>query len=357
MTNMAINGFGRIGRSAFRVWLSRPDMRGQVNMAAINTSGSMDVADWAHLVKYDSNYGILKDNIEIEEVQKAKDATLENPLIGYFLVNDYKIPVLAQRDPEKIPWEQYQIDVVIESTGVFTTEELAKKHVQAGAKRVLISAPNKGGDVQTCVLGVNSYDGHSPIADNASCTTNCISPVVSVLHQQLGIKKAALNTIHGYTDDQNLQDGSHKDLRRSRAAAKNTVPTSTGAAIATTRVIPELVDKFDGIALRVPVSVGSISDITCLVSRQTTVEEVNQVLIDASQTDRWKGILAVTSDPVVSSDIVGRCESSIVDLSLTQVIDQDLVKVLVWYDNEWGYCNRLIEQAAVVGGFTNEAKN
>lgn len=349
MVKVAINGFGRIGRSAFRVWLSREDLHGEVEIAAINTSGSMDTAGWAHLVRYDSNYGILKEEFGYEEVRGPKDATDEDPLIGNFEVRGRKIPVFAQRDPEKLPWGEHEIDVVIESTGVFIDEKMASKHLTGGAKRVVISAPNKGGNVQTCVLGVNGYDGSSPIADNASCTTNCISPVVAILHEKIGIQKAALNTIHGYTDDQNLQDGSHKDLRRARAAARNTVPTSTGAAVATTRVIPDLENKFDGVAIRVPVSVGSISDVTCLTSRHTSVEEINNIFKEAANEDRWRGILAVTEDPLVSGDIVGRSESSIVDLNLTQVIDGDLVKVLAWYDNEWGYCNRLVEQARAVG--------
>jgi len=350
MVRVGINGFGRIGRSAFRVWLSRKDLHPFVEIAAINTSGSMPTEGWAHLVKYDSNYGTLSEDFSFEAVKGPKEATDADPLIGYFHVMGKKIPVLAQRDPEKLPWGEHQIDVVIESTGVFINEELANKHVKAGAKRVLISAPNKGGDVMTCVIGVNGYDGSTPIADNASCTTNCISPVVKTLNDKLGIVKAALNTIHGYTDDQNLQDGSHKDMRRARAAAMNTVPTSTGAALATTRVIPELEGKFDGVAVRVPVVVGSISDITCVVSKKTTVEEVNQIFKDAAATEHWSGILAVTEEPLVSRDIIGRSESSIVDLGLTQVIDGDLVKVMVWYDNEWGYCNRLIEQAHAVGG-------
>lgn len=353
MVNVAINGFGRIGRSATRVWLSRPDLQEQVRLAAINTSGSMDTEGWAHVLKYDSNYGVLPFEVKAESIKSPKEATDEDPLIGYLHINDnINIPVLAQRDPEKIPWGKYEVDVVIESTGVFTDEAGANKHLAGGAKRVLISAPSKGGGIETCVLGVRGYEGSTPIADNASCTTNCITPVVAVLHERFGILKAALNTTHGYTDDQNLQDGSHKDLRRARAAARNTVPTSTGAAVATTRVIPDLEGKFDGVALRVPVSVGSISDVTALLSRRVTVEEVNTAFKEAANSDRFRGILAVTEEELVSSDIVGRRESSIVDLPLTQVIDGDLVKVMAWYDNEWGYCNRLVEQALAVGSIS-----
>lgn len=349
MVRCAINGFGRIGRTALRVWLSRPDLQQQLTIGAINTSGSMDSDGWAHLVKYDSNYGPLGRSIEVESIKPAKQASDAEPLIGYLHLEDIHIPLLAQRDPEKIPWGNYGVDVVIESTGAFTDAAGAGKHLKGGARRVVISAPSKGDGVEFCVRGINHYQGNSAIVDNASCTTNCITPVVSVLHDRFTILKAALNTTHGYTDDQSLQDASHRDLRRARAAAKNTVPTTTGAAIATTRVIPDLAGKFDGVALRVPVSVGSISDVTCVVKRSTSVEEVNQALREAAQSEHLKGILAVTDEPLVSSDIIGRSESSIVDLSMTQVIDGDLVKVLIWYDNEWGYCNRLIEQTLAVG--------
>ena len=349
MTKAAINGFGRIGRIAFRVWLKRTDMHDQIEISAINTSGSMDVGGWAHLVKYDTSYGPFDGEIRAEEVKKAKEATDEDPLIGYIHANGRKIPVLAQRDPEKLPWGDYGIDLVIESTGVFRDEKGAGLHIEAGAKKVLISAPSKGGNIGTHVLGVNAYDGKSPIADNASCTTNCIAPVAAVMHAEFGVKKAALTTIHGYTDDQNLQDGSHSDMRRARAAALNIVPTTTGAAKATTQTIPELEGLFDGVAIRVPVPVGSISDLTFVLEKKTTVEEVNTKIKEAADTDRWRGIIGWTEEPLVSHDIVGRSESTIVDLNLTQVIDGDLVKILTWYDNEWGYCNRLIEQAAAVG--------
>lgn len=349
MIQASINGFGRIGRTALRVWLHRPDLQQQLALKAINTSGSMDLEGWAHLLKYDTTYHQLATPLEVESLQPAKKATDDNPLLGKLHLGDHAIPVLAQRDPEKIPWSDYGVDVVIECTGAFRDEAGAGKHLKAGANKVLISAPSKGGSINTHALSVNQYNGQFPIADNASCTTNCIAPVVAVIKDAFGIKKAALTTVHAYTDDQNLQDGSHSDLRRARAAAANITPTSTGAAIATTQTIPELKGLFDGLALRVPVTTGSLSDLTFLVSRPVTVDEVNQAIIDASQTDRFKGILAWTKEPLVSSDIVGRSESSIVDLSLTQVIDHDLVKILAWYDNEWGYCNRLMEQAIVVG--------
>lgn len=349
MITGAINGFGRIGRIAMRVWLARDDLREKFEIAAINTSGSMPVSGWAHLLKYDTAYGMLKEDIGVESVKDPKEVTEQDSLIGYLKTKDRKIPVLAQRDPAKLPWEQYKVDVVIESTGAFTTEALASAHLAAGARKVLISAPSKGGNISTFVLGANEYRGEGNIADNASCTTNCVAPVAAILHTRFGVKKATLTTVHGYTDDQRLQDNSHKDLRRARAAAQNIIPTSTGATISTTKTIPELDGLFDGVALRVPVLVGSISDIVCLLNQKTTAQEVNQSFKDATADPRWKGIVAVSEDPLVSSDIIGRSESAIIDLPFTQVVDGDLVKVLAWYDNEWGYCNRLMEQAIKVG--------
>ena len=348
MPNFAINGFGRIGRSAARVWLKKhtPD----INLTAINTSGSLPASGWALLLKYDTAYGRLSYPVEAEDVQDPKKATDENPLIGYLILDTkYRIPVLAQRDPAKIPWGQYQVDVVAECTGLFTTQELAGQHLKAGVKSVVISAPVKGGGIPTVVLGVNDnflkeHANAISILSNASCTTNSVAPVAAIMHAKIGVKKAMLMTIHGYTDDQNLQDNSHRDPRRSRAAAANIVPTSTGAAIAATEAVPELKGLFDGLAVRVPVITGSISDFTFVTSRTTSVEEVNEMFIDASRIPPYQGILAVTDEPLVSSDIIGRDESAIVDLGLTRVVDGDLVKVMAWYDNEWGYSNRLIEQ-------------
>jgi glyceraldehyde 3-phosphate dehydrogenase len=349
MVKIAINGFGRIGRTSLRVFLNRPDLHDQMDIVAINTSGSMDTAGWATLLKYDSAYRQLPFELQFEAVTSPKEVTVENPLIGYLLVQGRKIALLAQRDPELITWSKYGVDVVIESTGVFRDTKGASKHIKAGAKRVLISAPSKGDDIGTYVLGVNGYSPESPIADNASCTTNCIAPITKIILDTFGIKKAALTTIHAFTDDQNLQDGSHEDLRRARSAAVNIVPTSTGAAVAVARTIPEVKGIFDGVAIRVPVVTGSLSDLTYIVEHATTIEAVNQAIKDASTTDRWRGLVAWTEDPIVSSDVIGRPESVIVDLSLTQVIDGDLVKIMAWYDNEWGYCNRLIEQTIAVG--------
>lgn len=353
MINFAINGFGRIGRSAVRVWLDKH--LEDLNLTAINTSGSMPVSSWAHLLKHDTAYGLLPYQIEIEEIQDTKSVTDKNPLLGYFKIHTprqiFRIPILAQKEPEKIPWSTYSVDVVLEATGVFRTQELAKKHLTSGVQLVIISAPAKDEKTLTSVIGVNQPQiikkdriNTISVLSNASCTTNSIAPVASLMHSRLGVLKAMLTTIHGYTDDQNLQDNSHRDLRRARAAALNIVPTSTGAAKATTATIPELKGLFDGIALRVPIITGSITDFTFITKQPTTVEEVNQIFIDASRQPRYKNILAVTEEPLVSSDIIGRSESSIVDLNLTRVVDGTLVKVLAWYDNEWGYTNRLLEQ-------------
>lgn len=348
--NLAINGFGRIGRTAFRVWFDRH--KEKASMVAVNTSGSMDLAGWVHLLRYDSNYGVWSQEMTISEHQKAKDVTDQDPLLGTVTIGGRSVQFFAQKDPAKLPWASLQINTVIESTGIFTSQEKASLHLTAGAKRVVISAPPKGGTIGTFVLGVNESVGdHKEVSSsvtvlsNASCTTNCVAPVAAIMHAAFGVKKAMMTTVHAYTDDQNLQDNSHKDLRRARSAAKNIVPTTTGAAIAVTETIPELKGLFDGLAIRVPVSTGSISDMTFLVNRPVTVEEVNAVFTKASGEERWQGILAVTRDPIVSSDIVGRSESAIVDLALTQVVGGDLVKVIAWYDNEFGYCNRLMEQA------------
>jgi len=341
--NFGINGFGRIGRTALRVWWQYYQDKASLKM--INTSGSMELEAWAHLLRFDSNYGVFNQSIEVE-TQQSKDAvTDENPVLGTINLSGHKILVTAQRDPKKIPWGKQQIDTVIESTGAFTKVEKASWHLEAGAKKVIVSAPTKGVGAEMVVIGVNRPEKNLPIRSNASCTTNCVAPVVQVIHQKFGVLKAMMTTIHSYTDDQNVQDNSHKDdLRRARSAAENIIPTSTGAAIATTIVIPELKGLFDGLAIRVPTPVGSLADITFLLKRNVTIEEINQALIEASLEPHWQGILAVTKYPIVSSDVIGRRESNIVDLNLTNVVDGNLVKVISWYDNEWGYCNRLIEQ-------------
>jgi glyceraldehyde 3-phosphate dehydrogenase len=343
-----INGFGRIGRTSFRVWWLYH--RDQVELKAINTSGSIEIEDWVHLLKHDTNYKMFHESISVSKTQTTKEVTDENPVLGTITIGDdstgtHTITVTAQRDPAKIPWGKYGVETVVESTGAFVTQEKAGLHLQGGAKKVLISAPAKGEDVKSSIIGVNELnlqDGQ--VGSNESCTTNCVAPVAAIMHSTFGVKQAMLTTIHSYTDDQNTQDNSHKDLRRARTAAANIIPTSTGAAVATTRVIPELKGLFDGLAVRVPTPTGSLSDMVFVVEKATTIQEVNATFVEASKQDRWKGILATTTDPIVSSDIIGRRESSIVDLSLTNVIGGTMIKVISWYDNEWGYCNRLIEQ-------------
>lgn len=330
---LAINGFGRIGRSAFKVALENVK---KVNVVAINDL--TDTKTLAHLLKYDSVYGRYE-----KEVSWTK---------GAIIVDGREYKVLSEKDPLHLPWSTLGVDVVIESTGIFCTKELATKHLKAGAKKVIISAPARSDDVPTYLLGVNQ-DGLTSadnIISNASCTTNCVAPVAAILHSAFGVKKAAMTTIHSYTADQKLVDGPHKDLRRARAAAQNIVPTTTGAAIATTKTIPELEGLFDGLAVRVPAVIGSLSDFTLLLKKRVTDREVNDVFRKAAKNPLYRGIVAVTDEPIVSSDIIKNSHSTIVDLGLTQVIDGDLVKVIAWYDNEWGYSNRLIEMVQEIAG-------
>ncbi len=324
--NLGINGFGRIGRHAFKVAFDKK------NIKIVGVNDLTDTKTLAHLLQYDTIYRKWEHQVSYDEKN--------------IIVDGVKIPVFAQKDPTMLPWGKLKVDVVIESTGKFTSEEGAKLHVKAGAKKVVISAPAKGGNVPTYVRGVNCSKvkaEKSLVINNASCTTNSLAPVMAVLHETFGVAKAIMSTVHGYTNDQNLQDGPHKDLRRARAAAENIVPTTTGAAIAVTEVLPELKGKFDGMALRVPVPVVSLSDITVVLKKKVTVEEVNKALIAASKLPRFKNILAVTNEPLVSTDFIANFNSSIVDLSLTKVVQGDLVKVVAWYDNEFGYAQRLVE--------------
>jgi glyceraldehyde 3-phosphate dehydrogenase len=350
MTSFGINGFGRIGRTACRVWWLHHQKNSDLKM--INTSGSMELEDWVYLLKRDTNYGEFKVEI-ITDVHQSKDSVSnQDPVLGTIILKDEtgskKIVVTAQRDPAKLPWSKNGVEIVLEATGVFRTEDKAALHFEGGAKHVILSAPAKEGNVSSSVIGVNEFKSGNKVFSNASCTTNCVAPVTKIMEAEFGIEKAMLTTIHAYTDGQNLLDNSHKDMRRARAAAMNIVPTTTGAAVATTKIIPQLENKFDGMAIRVPTPVGSLSDIVFVTSKDTTVEEVNQAFIEAAKKDHWRGILAVTDEPIVSSDIVGRSESSIVDLSFTKVVGGNLVKVLSWYDNEWGYCHRLIEQISLI---------
>ena len=331
MIRVAINGFGRIGRSVFKAGFDRDD----VEFVAINDLAPNE--SLAYLLKYDTVYGRYQHDVTATE----EDIT----------VNGKRIDAFSERDPGKLPWKDLNIDVVIESTGIFRTEEAAKPHIDAGARRVVISAPNKGGNINTYVIGVNDskHSANEEIIDNASCTTNCIAPVVDILHGKYGIAKATMTTIHAYTSDQALVDGPHRDPRRGRSAAQNIIPTTTGAAKATTQVIPELEGLFDGMAVRVPVAVGSLSDFTFLLKKDVTVDEINDAFRAAAENPIYKHILEVTEDPIVSSDVIGNPHSGIVDLSLTKVIAGNMVKVVVWYDNEWGYSNRLIEMVVEVG--------
>lgn len=349
MLRVAINGFGRIGRQAFKVWFDKH--RGEMQVVAINDL--VDAKTLAHLLKYDTNYGTWNRNVSaknlIEDIKTAQDGQQT----GKILVDGMEIVTFATKEPEKLPWLNLKVDLVIESTGRFTKLEDASGHLKAGASKVIISAPSK--DAPTIVLGVNEeiYTNQNVI-NNASCTTNCIAPVAKVIQDAFGIKKAMMTTIHAVTAEQNIVDGPPPggktgDLRRARSAYQNIIPTTTGAAIATTETITSLKGKFDGMSLRVPIPVGSISDFTFLLSRKTTVEEINNALTDASKQPALQSILAVSNEPLVSSDIVGRSESAIVDLSLTQVVDSDMVKVFAWYDNEYGYSNRLIEQVIEIG--------
>ncbi len=336
MIRVAINGYGRIGRVSHRVILEK--YASEIEIVAINVGSSTDLQGWAYLLKYDTAYGPLQNH----EVSINSET---NSLV----IDGKEIHVFSQKDPSLLPWKDLGVDVVIESTGHFKTEEQLQAHIKAGAKHVVLSAPAKG-DVPTYVLSVNAdkYNGESVI-NNASCTTNCIAPVAKIMVEKFGVEKAMMTTVHGYTSDQNLQDGGHKDYRRARAAAQNIIPTSTGATTAAAQAVPELKDKFAGLSLRVPVIVGSLSDFTFLLKKETTKDEINAVLTQAAENTAYKGILAVTNDPIVSSDIIGNSHSSIVDLPLTQVVGGNMVKIIAWYDNEFGYANRLVEEAVLVG--------
>lgn len=347
MIRIAINGYGRIGRVAHRVILER--FKNEVQIVAINGGNSTDIKGWAYLLKYDTAYGPLQNHTIESKSEDAKDQIPQK--LGDLIVDGESIPFFIEKNPAMLPWKQLNVDVVIECTGAFTTAEKITPHLTAGAKKVVLSAPAKDSSIKTYVLDVNATNNLSDqIISNASCTTNCISPVAKIIVEKFGVHKAMMTTMHAYTSDQRLQDGGHKDYRRARAAGNNIIPTSTGAAIAATEVIPELKGLFTGVAVRVPVIVGSLSDFTFHLKRETTVEEINSVLKEAAASDQYKDVLEASSDPLVSSDIIGNPHSAIVDLNLTQVIGGDLVKIFAWYDNEWGYANRLVEEVILVGG-------
>ncbi|NNJ09666.1 type I glyceraldehyde-3-phosphate dehydrogenase [Chloroflexales bacterium ZM16-3] len=336
MVRVAINGFGRIGRQSFKAMLEyHPD---EFEIVAINDL--TDNETLAHLLRYDSTYGPFDGEVSVTE---------DKIIVDYDDAH-YEIAALAERDPTALPWGKMGVDIVIESTGRFTDAEKAKAHLTAGAKKVIISAPAKGEDLTIC-LGVNEtkYDHEKHhILSNASCTTNCLAPVAKVLNDTFGIQRGLMTTIHSYTMDQNLQDNVHSDLRRARAAALNMVPTTTGAAKAVSLVIPELKGKFHGYAVRVPTATVSMVDFSVLLGRATSVEEINQAFINASESEELEGILGVSDQPLVSSDFIGSIYSSIVDLPLTIAMGDDFFKVVSWYDNEWGYSVRVSDLTAFI---------
>lgn len=325
---IAINGFGRIGRHAFKIAF----MKRGIEIVGINDL--TDTKTLAHLLKHDTAYNDFAVPVSFDEKN--------------IIVKGKKIPVFAEKDPSMLPWGKLKVDVVIESTGRFTDAAAAQAHITAGAKKVVISAPGKG-ELKTYVRGVNDkeYKGEA-ILDNASCTTNCAAPMMLVLEKEFGIEKAMLTTVHSYTASQMLQDGPAKDLREARAAAMNMVPTKTGAAIAVTRTLPQLKEKFDGLSIRVPTITVSLTDITAVLKKAVTVEEINKAFVKASKT-YLKDILDVSFEPLVSSDYIGNKFSAIIDAELTRVVDGNLVKIVGWYDNEWGYANRLVEMTMIAG--------
>jgi glyceraldehyde 3-phosphate dehydrogenase len=332
-TRIAINGFGRIGRNAFKIAFARDD----IEIVAINDL--TDTKTLSYLLKHDSNYGTYDQEVGHDD---------EN-----IIVAGHKVKVLAVKEPTELPWKDLDIDVVIESTGFFTDKEGAGKHITAGAKRVVISGPTKSEGVDTIVLGANDdkLEGATEIISNASCTTNSLGAVMAILESEFGVEKSMLTTVHSYTASQAIQDAPKKDLREGRNGAENIVPTTTGAAIAVTLTLPQLKDKFDGLSIRVPTPVVSLSDVTALLKRNTTVEEINDVFKKAAKEPFYQGILGVSEEPLVSGDYIGNSHSGTVDLLLTKVVAGNLVKVMVWYDNEWGYSNRLVEVVADTGKF------
>jgi glyceraldehyde 3-phosphate dehydrogenase len=330
-TRVAINGFGRIGRNAFKVAFERSDLE----IVAINDL--TDTKTLAYLLKHDSNYGTYHKEVSSDE--------------KHLIVEDQKIVVLAEKDPAALPWDDLKVDVVIESTGRFTDKEGAGAHLKAGAKRVVISGPTKSEGVDTIVLGANDdkLEDATEIISNASCTTNSLAAVMAILDAEFGVEKSLLTTVHSYTASQALQDAPSKDVREGRNAAENIVPTTTGAAIAVALTLPQLKGKFDGLSIRVPTPVVSISDVTVLLKKDTTVEAINAAFKKAAKEPYYQGILDVSNEPLVSSDYIGNSNSGTVDLLLTKVVDGNLAKVMVWYDNEWGYSNRLVEVVADTG--------
>jgi glyceraldehyde 3-phosphate dehydrogenase len=336
-TKVSINGFGRIGRNAFKIAFARSD----VEIVAVNDL--TDTKTLAYLLKHDSNYGTYDKAVSYDE--------------KHLIVDGHKVVVCAEKDPSLLPWKDMEVDVVIESTGRFTDKEGASGHIKAGAKRVVISGPTKSDGVDTIVLGANDdvLEDATEVISNASCTTNSLGAVMAVLDAEFGVEKSLLTTVHSYTASQVLQDAPAKDLREGRNAAENIVPTTTGAAIAVTLTLPQLKDKFDGLSIRVPTPVVSLSDVTALLKKNVTVEQLNDAFKKAAKEPYYQGILGVSDEPLVSSDYIGNSCSGTVDLLLTKVVGGNLVKVMVWYDNEWGYSNRLVEVVADAGRLLKKA--
>jgi glyceraldehyde 3-phosphate dehydrogenase len=325
MKRIAINGMGRIGRTSLKIILETPELE----LVAVNDIASID--NIAYLIKYDSVHGTFEKDIQAGENQ--------------LIIDGKSIAFFSERNPEQLPWGKLGIDIVIESTGIFTKREDAEKHIKAGAKTVVLSGPSKSPDVPTVVHGVNTADGQASIFSCASCTTNNISPVMEIIGRRIGIKKAIMTTIHAETASNNTVDATHnKDFRMGRSGLNNLIPTTTGAAIATTLAMPWFAGKFDGLAVRVPLAVGSLSDITIVTEKVTSVEEINQILTEEAATERYQKVFAVTNDPIVSSDIIKSPFASIADLKMTKVVDGDLIKILAWYDNEWGFTSQMIRQ-------------
>ncbi len=328
MAKVAINGLGRIGRAALKIIMETPELE----LVAINDIAPRD--NLVYLLKYDTAYG-----------RYDKDVELDGDVL---VIDGQRIQFVQERDPANLPWEELGVDIAFECTGFFRTAEGMEKHLEAGAKYVILSAPAKGEGVVTVVHGVNVPEGDVKMHSCASCTTNSITPVVEIIGRRLGIQKALLTTIHAYTSTQAIVDGPSKKIRRGRAAAANFVPTTTGAAIATTRVLPQYVGKFDGVAVRAPIPVGSISDMVFLTEKDTTVEEVNAILKEEAESDQYEGIFGVTDEPLVSSDIVGLSYASLADLGMTRVVDGNLIKLMAWYDNEWGFTSQMVREGVRV---------
>ena len=327
---VAINGLGRIGRATFKILLDTPELE------LVGTNDLIPVDNLAYLLKYDTVYGRYD--------KKVSHQT------GQIDVEGQIYPVFSEKDPSRLPWKKLGVDIVFECTGVFRKTAELKKHLEAGAKHVILSAPAKDPEMATIVHGIGSNDINPQILSCASCTTNCVAPVVEIVGRRIGMEKATMTTIHAYTSSQTIVDGPRNKWRRGRAAAANFVPTSTGAAKVTTRVLPDYENRFDGVAVRGPIPVGSLADIVFLTSRDATPEELNAIFEEESQTPRYKGILGVTKDPIVSSDIIKDPRASIVDLTMTQVVDGNLAKVMSWYDNEWGYSNQMVRKAVAMAG-------